>query len=484
MDNFDLRKFINNEKASFLSEGYDEFQRVDKGKKGVTKKDKAEEEVYGAGVKKGEKLEKEKLQKEDDREDDELSPEELANKYAGSPMHVKEEGATAAKVEKFHNELDKLVHKTFGHSSDEKKNMKNEIVSKELSDVIDDLTDNEEVRKAAKAYAQYSFNIKQGVNPKNLTDPLNDVPDEIYHQALEVYMDAKNMNEIGMFHDPRMSSSFKDDDDKWENGAYHIRYRMLKNRGVGEEEAKELADTYEDKPWKEVKKELNLNEVNIFDKDPYKKMLKDLMDKTGMSEKDARRAITDQINAADRESDRDEKRAFNLDEREDDPYDDYEIPGEKWLEEEEKEEEKEKKKKAGFSLGQALFLLSDEEEEEVRAWKRKIADDIEANGTGKYLKWGAKEFVEDFKKSLDEINEQMLDSETAIKKFLGYLIKPETMRRVGNTGNFVAKTRTGKVVLIEITPSGGGAIVYELDKEGKKLAKLDRINWGYPSLNK
>ena len=79
--------------------------------------------------------------------------------------------------------------------------------------------------------------------------------------------------------------------------------------------------------------------------------------------------------------------------------------------------------------------------------------------------------------------EEVLDSETAIKKFLGYLIKPETMRRVGNTGNFVAKTRTGKIALIEITPSGGGAIVYELDKEGKKLAKLDRLNWGYPSLD-
>jgi len=33
------------------------------------------------------------------------------------------EGATAAEEDKFHRELDKLVHKTFGHSSDEKKEM-------------------------------------------------------------------------------------------------------------------------------------------------------------------------------------------------------------------------------------------------------------------------------------------------------------------------------------------------------------------------
>ena len=539
MENFDLRKFINDEKASFLSEEYDEFQRVDKGKKGVAKKDKGEEEVYGAGVKKGEKLEKEKLTKEATQEivdydfekndipsikitlsDDIPSsgPEgefqisalyhsgdngkmsilqkhpglqkavtallqkefqktfrKVMHGVLGKPFGLKEtskeeKGATAAEEDKFHKELDTLVHDTFGHSSDEKKKMTEEMVSKALSDAIDSWTDDEKVRKAAKAFAAYKLH-KKG------PDPLKDLDDETYHKALDAYRDAKNMNEIGMFHDPRMSGNFSGADDKWKNGAYHVRYRMLKNKGVDEEKAKELADTYEDKPWEEVKRLLNLNEVNIFDINPAaKKALEKLMAK-GMSEKDARAAISDQMNVADRESERDEKRAFNLDEKEVDPYDDYEMPGEKWLEEEEEE-------KKPYSLGQALFLLSDENEKEVRAWKRKIADDIKTNGTGKYLKWSAKNFVDDFKKSLDEINEQMLDSETAIKKFLGYLIKPETMRRVGNSGNFVAKTRTGKVVLIEITPSGGGAIVYELDKEGKKLAKLDRVNWGYPSLDK
>ena len=47
-----------------VEESYDEFQRDDKGAKGVDKKDKGEEEAYGAGVAKGEKIEKKKLKKE------------------------------------------------------------------------------------------------------------------------------------------------------------------------------------------------------------------------------------------------------------------------------------------------------------------------------------------------------------------------------------------------------------------------------------
>ena len=47
--------------VSMLNEGYDEFKRADKGSKNVTAKNKGEEEVYGAGVKKGEKIEKKKM---------------------------------------------------------------------------------------------------------------------------------------------------------------------------------------------------------------------------------------------------------------------------------------------------------------------------------------------------------------------------------------------------------------------------------------
>lgn len=49
---------------SQTNEGYDEFQRADKGSKDVTAKDKGEEEVYGAGVEKGEEIEKKKMTKE------------------------------------------------------------------------------------------------------------------------------------------------------------------------------------------------------------------------------------------------------------------------------------------------------------------------------------------------------------------------------------------------------------------------------------
>ena len=45
----------------YIGEGYDEFKRADKGSKNVTSKNKGEEEVYGAGVKKGEEIEKKKM---------------------------------------------------------------------------------------------------------------------------------------------------------------------------------------------------------------------------------------------------------------------------------------------------------------------------------------------------------------------------------------------------------------------------------------
>jgi hypothetical protein len=55
-----LKKVV---KESLMGESYDEFQRDDKGAKGVDKKDKGEEEAFGAGVEKGEKIEKKKAKK-------------------------------------------------------------------------------------------------------------------------------------------------------------------------------------------------------------------------------------------------------------------------------------------------------------------------------------------------------------------------------------------------------------------------------------
>jgi len=51
-----------------VEESYDEFQRDDKGAKGVDKKDKGEEMAFGAGVEKGEKIEKKKERKKSKKE--------------------------------------------------------------------------------------------------------------------------------------------------------------------------------------------------------------------------------------------------------------------------------------------------------------------------------------------------------------------------------------------------------------------------------
>src|SRR6056300_556483 len=54
-----------------------------------------------------------------------MSKDEIERRAA--MVKEEEEGATAAEEDKFHRDLDKLVHKTFGHSSDEKKEMKEEV---------------------------------------------------------------------------------------------------------------------------------------------------------------------------------------------------------------------------------------------------------------------------------------------------------------------------------------------------------------------
>lgn len=50
--------------VDLIKESYDEFQRDDKGAKDVDKRNKGEEDAFGAGVEKGEKIEKKKLKKE------------------------------------------------------------------------------------------------------------------------------------------------------------------------------------------------------------------------------------------------------------------------------------------------------------------------------------------------------------------------------------------------------------------------------------
>ena len=71
---------------------------------------------------------------------------------------------------------------------EEDEDMMQEGISKALSDAIDSWTDDEKVRKAAKAFAAYKLH-KKG------PDPLKDLDDETYHKALDAYRDAKNIDE-------------------------------------------------------------------------------------------------------------------------------------------------------------------------------------------------------------------------------------------------------------------------------------------------
>ena len=63
MKQTELQKLVQECIAEVLDEKYSEFQRVDKGSKGVAAKDKGEEETYGAGYAAGEKAAKAKFKK-------------------------------------------------------------------------------------------------------------------------------------------------------------------------------------------------------------------------------------------------------------------------------------------------------------------------------------------------------------------------------------------------------------------------------------
>jgi hypothetical protein len=63
MKKTELQSLVQECIAEVLNEKYSEFQRVDKGSKGVAAKDKAEEDTYGAGYAAGEKAAKAKFKK-------------------------------------------------------------------------------------------------------------------------------------------------------------------------------------------------------------------------------------------------------------------------------------------------------------------------------------------------------------------------------------------------------------------------------------
>jgi len=63
MNKKDLEALVKECISEVVAEGYDEFQRADKGSKGVAAKNKAEEDTYGAGYAAGEKAAKSRYKK-------------------------------------------------------------------------------------------------------------------------------------------------------------------------------------------------------------------------------------------------------------------------------------------------------------------------------------------------------------------------------------------------------------------------------------
>jgi hypothetical protein len=66
-------------------------------------------------------------------------------------LHKQKNEATAAEEDEFHTKLDKLVHKTFGKSSDEKDESKNEVVDEYDVETIEEMKDFQNFIKEYKA---------------------------------------------------------------------------------------------------------------------------------------------------------------------------------------------------------------------------------------------------------------------------------------------------------------------------------------------
>ena len=110
---------------------YDDFQKLDNDysdmkERELTKGEQEEKERIVKGMKKAKGDFKDRYG--DDAE---------AVMYATATKMAKNEGATPEEEDEFHRELDKLVHKIFGHSSDEKKRKTS------LSDVVKEKMDKE-----------------------------------------------------------------------------------------------------------------------------------------------------------------------------------------------------------------------------------------------------------------------------------------------------------------------------------------------------
>jgi hypothetical protein len=161
-------------KDILVKESYTEFQRDDKGAKGVDARDKGEEDAFGAGVEKGEKIEKKKMKK--------AKKETIDTKLS--------EIEKAGKITTLEAQIDALSEVI------DSKNQRISMVSEDEN--LSGLVDKKKMKEMQKE-------IKLLEKRKMKMEKLYEKMCGKSYTKSEV-IDEDSVNEIGMFNDPRMSS--------------------------------------------------------------------------------------------------------------------------------------------------------------------------------------------------------------------------------------------------------------------------------------
>jgi hypothetical protein len=161
-------------KDILVKESYTEFQRDDKGAKGVDARDKGEEDAFGAGVEKGEKIEKKKMKK--------AKKETIDTKLS--------EIEKAGKITTLEAQIDALSEVI------DSKNQRISMVSEDEN--LSGLVDKKKMKEMQK---EIKLLEKRKMKMENLYEKMCG---KSYTKSKVI--DEDSVNEIGMFNDPRMSS--------------------------------------------------------------------------------------------------------------------------------------------------------------------------------------------------------------------------------------------------------------------------------------
>tara|TARA_R110001599_G_scaffold134913_2_gene313168 strand:- start:2 stop:1816 length:1815 start_codon:yes stop_codon:yes gene_type:complete len=167
---------IKNLEKSVVKESYTEFQRDDKGAKGVDARDKGEEDAFGAGVEKGEKIEKKKMKK--------AKKETIDTKLS--------EIEKAGRITTLEAQIDALSEVI------DSKNQRISMVSEDEN--MSELVDKVKVKGMQK---EIKLLEKRKMKMENLYKKMCGKP-----YSKSGVIDEDSVNEIGMFNDPRSSGNF------------------------------------------------------------------------------------------------------------------------------------------------------------------------------------------------------------------------------------------------------------------------------------